>query len=498
VAVAVGDFNGDGHPDLAVANSGSNNVSVLLGNGAGGFAPAPGSPVPAGARPAAVAVGDFNGDGKADLAIADQGSNKVTVLLGDGAGGFRPAPGSLFPVGGSPSSVAVGDFNRDGKLDLAVADTSSNDVSVLLGNGSGGFSPAPGSPFPTGAWPSAVVAGDFNADGKTDLAVVNQHAGTATVLLGDGSGGFKPASGSPFPAGSNPEAAAVGDFNGDGKPDLAIADNGSASVTVLLGNGSGGFSASPAAPFLTGFTPNSVVASDFDGDNKLDLAVANTGTGDVSVLIGSGAGGFAPGLGSPFRVGSGPVALALGDFNGDRRPDLAVVNNASNNVSVLLNTSTPPIVLAQPPAPTTTGVIGVAPVAPEPGTFTATATFTAPTNRHTRRGRSRHVPRTHRIVYGTGTATATGAGRVSLVINPTRAGRAALRRHGHLTVTVHLAFRSRAHLGSTASTKDFRTKLSTRSRRHYPRRPAVGRNVSIQAVERTITGASALLTRPAR
>ena len=151
-----------------------------------------------------MAVADFNGDGKLDLVTANYGDNfSVSVLLGDGTGGFTAAPGSPFMAGSAPGSVAVGDFNGDGKPDLAVAHNSSNNVTVLLGNGSGGFTAAPGSPFPAGSGPDSVAVGDFNGDGKPDLAIANYIDSTVTVLLGNGAGGFTPAPGSPFPVGIN-------------------------------------------------------------------------------------------------------------------------------------------------------------------------------------------------------------------------------------------------------------------------------------------------------
>jgi uncharacterized protein (TIGR03437 family) len=333
---AVGDFNKDGIPDLAVANFFSGNVTVLLGNGSGEFTAAPGSPFAAGVQPHGIAVGDFNGDGKQDLAVANAGSNNVTVLLGNDMGGFTPAIGSPFTVGTFPLSVAVGDFNGDGIQDLAIANSTSANVVVLLGNGSASFTAAPGSPFTAGRGAGSVAVGDFNGDGIEDLATANQVDSNVTVLLGNGSGGFSPAQGSPFGAGGSPSSVMVGDFNGDGLKDLAVANFNTNNITVLLGNGAGGFNAAPASPFTVGTNPYSVVVADYNGDGIEDLATANYGSNDVTVLLGDGSGGFRLAQGSPFAAGANPPSVAVGDFNGDDIEDLATANKGSNNVTVLL------------------------------------------------------------------------------------------------------------------------------------------------------------------
>ena len=344
-SLAVGDFDGDGNADVAIANYGSNTVTVLLGDGAGGFSAAPFSPFAVGSYPYSVALGDFNGDGKPDLAIANSQSNTLTVLLrglrtnffGVEVGSFVTAPGNPFAVGNRPVSVAVGDFNGDGKSDLATANYDSNNVTVLLGNGAGGFSAASGSPFPVDRNPTSIVVGDFNGDGKSDLGIANHESNTVTVLLGNGAGGFSTAPGSPIPVDRNPTSIVVGDFNGDGKSDLAIASSPSNTVTVLLGNGAGGFSAAPGSPVAVGTSPLSIAVGDFNGDRKQDLAIANSVANNVTVLLGSGAGGFSAAPGSPFAVGSYPISAAVGDFNGDGKLDVSVANFSSNTATVLLN-----------------------------------------------------------------------------------------------------------------------------------------------------------------
>ena len=230
------------------------------------------------ADPNYLAVGDFNGDGNLDLAVSNRGSNNVAILLGDGKGDLLPTS-SAPAVGKFPQGLAVGDFNGDGKQDLAVVNYNDNNVSILLGDGTGNFSLV-SSPA-TGRSPYTLAAGDFNGDGNLDLAVVNScpsgsncqsSSGTVTILLGDGTGHFT--AGSSPVTGLFPTAVAVGDFNGDGNLDLAVVNSGGNNVTILLGDGTGNFTAAASSP-PTGQHPGSVAVGDFNGDGKLDLAVAN-------------------------------------------------------------------------------------------------------------------------------------------------------------------------------------------------------------------------------
>lgn len=347
VSVAAGDWNGDGKSDLAVANHYDNTVSVILGTGNGGFGAAPGSSPTVGQRPRSVASGDLSSDAKPDLVVANETDYTVTVLLGDGTGGFSPAPGSPVAVGQRPWHVAVGDLNGDSKLDLAVANSMENSVSVLLGNGAGGLASAPGSPVAVGRSPDGIALGDFNRDGKSDLAVANYGDHNVSVLLGNGTGGFSPGPGSPVAVGGLPSSVAATDLTADGTLDLAVANLADASASVLLGNGSAGFTAGPGTPFALGsFRPVSLAVGDFNNDGRPDLATANAGgSGGVSVLLGDGAGGFSPAGGSPFAAGEGFESVVVGDFDGDSGSDLAVANANDNNVSVLLAPSP-----SQPPS----------------------------------------------------------------------------------------------------------------------------------------------------
>jgi uncharacterized protein (UPF0548 family) len=324
--VAVGDFNGDGIPDLAVANYGDNNVRVRLGNGDGTFQA--GRNFRTGSNPRSVAVGDFNGDGILDLVVANESAEQqgtVSVLLGNGDGTFQAARN--FFVGLGPSSVAVGDFNSDGRLDLVVANQDSDTVSVLLGNGDGTFQAARNRA--AGRGPYSVVVVDVNGDGKPDLAVANRYSDNVSVLVGNGDGTFQAARN--FPAGRSPRSVAVGDFNGDSIPDLAVANGLSDDVSVLLGNGDGTFQA--ARNFAAGMFPESVAVGDVNGDGLLDLVVTS---GTVRVLLGNGDGTFQTTHVS-YVAGSFPISVAIEDFNGDARPDLAVANADSDDVSILDN-----------------------------------------------------------------------------------------------------------------------------------------------------------------
>jgi hypothetical protein len=318
-SAAVGDFNGDGKLDLAVANEGSNNVSILLGKSDGTFQAA--VDYGAGSNPSSVAVGDFRDDGKLDLVVANDGSDNVSILLGNGDGTFQAAVN--YGVGSAPTSVAVGDFNGDGKLDLAVVNELSNNFSILLGNGDGTFQAAVN--YGAGLSLFSVAVGDFNGDGKLDLAVASGGSDYVSVLLGNGDGTFKTAV--QYVAGLEPISVAVADFNGDGKLDLAVANYESNNVSILLGKGDGTFQA--AVDYGIGTenypaTPGSVAVGDFNGDGKLDLVVGGVESDNVSVvsvLLGNGDGTFQAAVN--YGAGAGQTSVAVGDFNGDGRLDLA-------------------------------------------------------------------------------------------------------------------------------------------------------------------------------
>ena len=340
LSAAAGDFDRDGRPDLAAVLTASNNVAILLQNPNGTFGSATNFGV--GSTPFGVAVGDVNRDGKLDLAVVNTNSDNVSILLGDGTGSFNTS--GTFAVGDNsvanrPRYAAIGDFNRDGKPDLAVSNALSGFLSILIGNGSGGFS-APTN-IAVGNGPRALAIADLNGDGKLDIAVAcfgdasmpQVDTGHVSILLGNGAGAFSPASN--YSAGTAPEGVAIADFDGDGVLDLAVPNFNSNNVSFLKGNGAGAFFA--PANTATGTNSISIATADFNGDGKADLAVANRGSNNVSLLFGNGSGGFASALNSP--TGTVPNTVAVADLDTDGKPDLIfATNNGTNNVSVLFDT----------------------------------------------------------------------------------------------------------------------------------------------------------------
>jgi serine/threonine protein kinase len=281
---------------------------------------------PVGRQPHTVAVGDFNRDGHLDLVVSNMKSNTISVLLGRGDGTFRPAVEQA--TGRGPHGLVVADFNGDGRVDLAVCNTKDHTISILLGKGDGTFRPARS--LATDKGPLGLAVGDVNGDGKMDLVATNSGANTMGVFLGAGDGTFRSAG--RYPVVGYPVAVCVADVNNDRRADLVVASSGGDFVAVFLGNGDGTFQA--AGTFGVGSGPGFVVVEDFNGDGKPDIAVENFGSHDVSVLLGKGDGTF----GAPvsYGVGTGPGGLAAADFNGDGLIDLVVANHGSQNMSVLL------------------------------------------------------------------------------------------------------------------------------------------------------------------
>ena len=355
--VAVGDFNNDGIPDLVSANYGSNSVSILLGSSNGTFQTA--QSFTAGSFPIGVAVGDFNGDGNLDVAVANNGNNlpggNLAILFGNGDGTLQ-APVN-YSTQGSPFYVAVGDLNGDGLPDVVVA---SHGASILVFlNTAGGVLQAPGLYSACGN-PQSVAIADFNGDHIPDLAVANSKSNNISILVGNGDGTFKTAVN--YTAGTSPSVVGTGDFNADGNLDLAVTNNGSNNVSILLGNGNGTFQ--PQTTIAANPGPSGLAVTDINGDSKAGLVITNqNGTSEtIQTFLGNGDGTFQAPTSS--QAGNSPRIVAVGDFNHDGAPDLAVACSGGN-LNVFLNNGGTYITDVGNPNPAQ---------ANQPVTFTATVT----------------------------------------------------------------------------------------------------------------------------
>ena len=450
-AVTVGDFNNDGKPDLAVVNQGplststpQDSVSVLLGNGDGSFKTAITTNVLNGGlgngNAQSVVVGDFNGDHLPDVALNTTGSagNAVEVMLGKGDGSFQPNH-LILGVGQTALSVAAGDFDHNGALDLVTANSTDGTISLLLNNGNGTFRPR--IDLAVGGAPRAVAVGDFNGDGRVDVATAQQLTDSVSVLLGNGDGTFaRPqvfaASGQNF----TPSSLVVSDINRDGRPDLVIKsisalDSDAFQVGVLLGKGDGTFQSpilAPAQPDGSG----DLALGDFNNDGRLDAAVAGqlgNPTGDLSVFFGNGDGSFQPTIRLDLETGGDdPVGVAAADLNGDGLVDLVATNVGSGTVGVLLNNST--------------------------GT-TATKTFTTLSTSTATAVSGQPVTLTTTVTSGAGVPT----GTVTFLEGTTVLGTARIGNAGQASIRVNLGVGSHDLIASFAGTGNFTDSLGLAS-----------------------------------
>jgi hypothetical protein len=354
VAQALGDFNADGKLDSIAVSPTSSTANLYLGNGDGTFALRSQNATGSGAD--AVAVGDFNGDGKLDFVTANYNAGTISIFSGNGDGTFQPR--TDLAVGATPVSVAVGDFNGDGKPDIAVAaeDTVNDYVKIFVGNGDSTFKP-PTSIITDSAGRfalmqetlSTLAVGDFNGDGKLDLGVVNNKdgigpprglvprfpQGTLSILMGNGDGSFQAPT--VLPVGLDPRAIVTGDFNGDGHPDIAVANFGSGSVSVFMNAGNGSFP-SRTDEIVPGGSPDGLAVGDFFGTGRAGFVVDPVGSILLTVFAGQINGTFQT---TTYDGGVGSI-LSAADVNGDGKLDLVGMADPAptffpNATDVLLN-----------------------------------------------------------------------------------------------------------------------------------------------------------------
>jgi len=297
-----------------------------------------------GRAPGIVLIEDLNKDGRLDLVVANEKGGDVSVLLHDGKGSFSPSPGSPFPAGPNPNDLASGDFNGDGLVDLAIANHETQHITVLLGDGRGSLAPAPRSPATVVVRPHVhgVATGDFNGDGSLDLVTDSWSEDRLVVLFGDGTGRFA-SPGTSVAVGRHPyQRVRVADLNGDGRADIVSPNLEGDNVTILLGDGKGKFHQPARSPFPCGDSPFNVAIGDVNADGKPDLAIVNSpsstsdrsGQDGLTILIGDGLGAFTKMAGSPFVTGRFPNIPAIGDLNGDGVADVAVSNPDGDKISI--------------------------------------------------------------------------------------------------------------------------------------------------------------------
>jgi len=385
VGLVSADFNGDGLPDLAVANSGPKLATIIFGDGLGGFTQTTTTRELAN-NPAAIEAADLNGDGYVDIAVVEPGSSNLEVLLGKGDGSLGES--TVFRTGSTPASIVVGDFDGQGGPDVAVGNKNDDTISVFFNRTAAPLSYYPATNFAS-RQPVLLAAADFNGDGILDIASINQltfitSGFTATMLLGNGSGGFSAVP--PTSMGNNLRGVATADFNRDGLPDLVSSNSptntspSASIVTLLMSRGDGTFSLVPqpnvncAAIGTNACGVAGLAAADFDGDGNQDLVVAQSGNaGSLMFFLGTGNGILTP-FGKAQKTLKGVTTILVADLNIDSRPDIVVGSGGTIQVFLNQTEKVTPVVTTPTPTPTPTGPLNLTPGSPEP---TPTPTPTA-------------------------------------------------------------------------------------------------------------------------
>jgi hypothetical protein len=335
-SVAVGYLNSDNYIDIVISNYNGKTVAVLLGDGNGTFTDVTMYST-GGSQPNYVSIGDLNNDNRSDIVVANFGSDSIVVLSGFGDGTFLL--GKTYPTGvrSTPIALALGDFNNDTRLDVAVADQSSNNIGVFLRYGSEPFANIITLDTGDGSKPHSAAVGDFNNDGRADIVVANLGIGNVGIFLGCGSRKFNAMISYPTgPVGSAPYSVSIGDFNNDSQSDIVVSNSEIDNVAILLGFGNGTF-ALPAL-YSTGARsrPYTVSIADFNNDNIMDIVVANSGTNNIFLLYGNGNGTF--GNEKLYSLGYNylPYSITVDDLNRDGWMDIITACYNTDNVEILM------------------------------------------------------------------------------------------------------------------------------------------------------------------
>ncbi|CAF1181469.1 unnamed protein product [Rotaria sp. Silwood1] len=334
--IITSDFNNDKYLDIAVTFSSSDNIGILLGHGNGNFDVMMTYSTGNGSRPVSLAIHDFNNDGRLDIVVVNSGTNDIGILVGYGNGSFTTSRRYSTGYNSNPVMIVLTDINNDGQIDIVVANYVANNIGILLGHDNLIFDTIITYSTGINSKPQSLAIGDFDNDGQIDIAVANYRTSSISIFLGYQNGNFTTQVSYSTGYQSWPYSITVGDFNRDNQLDIATGNFNMNDVSIFLGHGNGNFASVMTFSTGDGSAPEFVEAHDFNNDGILDIAVANSGTNNIVVLFGFGDGSFL--LGTAYRtgVGSGPYALAIGDFDNDSQLDIAVANAQSNDIGIFL------------------------------------------------------------------------------------------------------------------------------------------------------------------
>ncbi|CAF4701818.1 unnamed protein product [Rotaria sp. Silwood1] len=338
-ALATYDFNNDGLLDIVVVNSGTNDIGILLGYGNGNFATMKRYSTGNNSTPIAIVLTDMNNDGRIDIVVANSATNNIGILLGYGNLTFDTI--ITYPIGNDshPQSIAVGDFDNDGRMDIVVANYHANGINIFLGYENGNFTSQVSCSTGYQSWPSWITVEDFNRDNRLDIATSNFNMNNVAIFLGYGNGTFAPATIFSTGDGSSPQFIKADDFNNDGILDIAAANYGTNNIVILFGFGDGSFLLGTACRTGLGSSPYALAIGDFNNDSRLDIAVVNEKSNETNIFLGYGRELYAGVTSYNVGFGSQPYSVAIGDVNNDGRSDIVVANFGTDNIAILLGCS---------------------------------------------------------------------------------------------------------------------------------------------------------------